>query len=367
LLGAAGAVALAWVLLNEGLARELADRYRLAAQVLETSTDTSDRQRRIAYLRARASLAPTDAERQQSLADALYETFRAEKAALHERARAVEATGLVLAGGGISGGPVNLAGQAALAVARSDVLACEERRLSDEYLRPALARYVLARRLCPLLARPHVCLAAHAGAAGGEPASVHLGRARLLLPYNAEVWFLSGAMELQQGERERAWRSWRRSLGCSAEHLEDILARSRKHLSPEAIVTLVLPDDPELLYEAALKLAGEGENAQRPFLRRAVELLRERPGEPKDEALLLEARALVRLNRAEEALPAFERLAARSPRDVGWRYEFAQVLRERGRLDEARQELRSLLQQQPEHRRGKELYQEVLRRQSEGP
>jgi Flp pilus assembly protein TadD len=248
------------------------------------------------------------------------------------------------------------------------LLAREEHRLSDEYLRPALARYVMARRLCPLLARPHVCLAAHAGATGGgEPASVHLGRARLLLPYNAEVWFLSGAMELQQGERERAWRSWRRSLGCSAEHLEDILARSRKHLSPEAIVALVLPDDPELLYEAALKLAGEGENAKRPFLRRAVELLRERPGEAKDEALLLEARALVRLNRAEEALPAFERLAARSPRDVGWRYEFAQALHERGRLDEARRELRALLQQQPEHRRGKELYQEVLRRQSEGP
>jgi Flp pilus assembly protein TadD len=248
------------------------------------------------------------------------------------------------------------------------LLAREEHRLSDEYLRPALARYALARRLCPLLARPHVCLAAHAGATGGgEPASVHLGRARLLLPYNAEVWFLSGAMELQQGERERAWRSWRRSLGCSAEHLEDILARSRKHLSPEAIVALVLPDDPKLLYEAALKLAGEGENAQRPFLRRVVELLRERPGEPKDEALLLEARALVRLNRAEEALPAFERLAARSPRDGDWRYEFAQALHERGRLDEARRELRSLLRQQPEHRRGKELYQEVLRRQSEGP
>jgi O-antigen ligase/tetratricopeptide (TPR) repeat protein len=331
LLGTGGAIAVAWLLLNEGRARELAERYRLAAQVLESTTDRSARQRRIAYLRARADLAPIDAERQQFLADALFEAYRAEKAAL-------------------------------------PVPASEEQRLKDEYLRPALARYVMARRLCPLLPRPHVCLAAHASATGdGESASVHLGRARLLLPYSAEVWFLSGAMELQQGECAQAWLSWRRSLYCSAEHLEEILVRSRKHLSSEKIVALVLPSDPELLYEAALKLAGEGENAQRPFLRHAVALLQERLGEPTDESLLLEARALMRMHRPEEALPAFERLAARSPRDVDWRYEFAQVLHEQGRLDEARRELRVLLQQQPEHRRGKELYQEVLRRQSERP
>jgi tetratricopeptide (TPR) repeat protein/O-antigen ligase len=366
LLGTAAAIALGWALLNEGRARELAERYRLAAQALETSSERSARQRRITYLGARASLTPTDAERQQFLADALYEAFRADKAALQVQARAVEVTSRVLAWGEVSGSPVIVAGQAVLAAARDDVLAREERRLSDEYLRPALERYQMARRLCPLLARPHVCLAAHAGAAGeGEPASAHLSRARLLLPYNAQVWFLSGVVELQQGTHERAWQSWRRSLECSSEHLEEIVIRSRKHLSPEALVALVLPDDPEVLYEAALKLAGEEEKAQRPLLRRAVERLRERRGEPKDESLLLEARALVRLNRPEEALPVFERLAARSPRSADWRFEFAQVLHERGRLDEARRELRALLQQQPEHRRGKELYQEVLRRQSE--
>jgi O-antigen ligase len=342
LLGAAAALAVAWILLNEGRSRELAERYRLAAQALEATTDTSARQRRIAYLRARANLAPTDAERQQFLADALYQAFRADKAALHD------------------------AGQGALAAARRDELPREEQRLSDEYLRPALAHYLMARRLCPLLPRPHVCLAAHAGEAGvGESVSVHLGRAQFLLPYNAEIWFLSGAGELQQGAQQRAWQSWRRSLECSGEHLEDILVRSRKHLTSDEIVARVLPDDPELLYQAAVKLAPQGENAQRPFLRRAVELLQERRGDATDESLLLEARALVLLNRTEEALPAFERLAARSPRSIDWRYEFAQVLHAQGRLDEARRELRALLQQQPEHRGGKELYQEVLRRQSE--
>jgi tetratricopeptide (TPR) repeat protein len=331
LAGVAAAVALAWLLAREGRAHEWSERYRLAAVGLEGYEDAAARQRRIAYLHAAASLAPASAERQQDLADALYEAFRADRAALEQQARAFA-----------------------------------ERRLVEERLRPALECYARARGLCPLLPRPHVGLAAHAGALpGGDPASVHLDRALLVIPYNAQVWFLAGAMALEEGDRERAWRCWRRCLECSREYADEVVVRSRKHLAPGAIAADLLPADPELLYQAAL-LPGTDDAAARPFLERAVELARRQAGEPKPDILLLEARALARLGRAEEALRAYERLALHSLRGGEWRFEFAQLLHEQGRVKEARRELRTLLQQQPDHRPGKELYREVLRREGEG-
>jgi tetratricopeptide (TPR) repeat protein len=365
LLATAGVLAVAWVLTAEGSKVERAERYRRAAAALEPAQEPSARQRGIAYLRAATRLAPADATLQMALADALNKAFQTERASLQERTRAASAAGLLLAWADLPG-PFGPACRAAVAVAGPGLLAGEDRRLTDEYLRPALARYVLARNLCPLLERPHVSLAAHAPAeVPGEPASVHLERARLLVPYNARIWFLCGAQQLQEGARDQAWHSWRRSLECSSENLEEILARSRKHLGPEALAASVLPADPELLYQAAVILDRQGQSGE-ALLRLAVELLRQRPGGPKDDALLLEARALVRLSRTEEALRAFERFSKRSPGRAEWRYEFAQVLHDQGRLDEARQELRTLLQQQPDHRAGGELHRTVLRRLAEG-
>jgi tetratricopeptide (TPR) repeat protein len=362
-LGALAAVGLAWALTKEGWAIEQAGRYKLAARGLEPANDWSARQRRIGYLSAVVSLTPSDAEQQQALADALYESFRAEKAELRAQDQLAQAARLVLSVANYGPG----FGSVAVAATRP-ALHPSPRQEDSSLLQRALARYVLTRQLCPLLPRPHVCLAAHTRELTGEAgaASVHLGRARLLVPYNGSVWFFSGAQALLEGDRDEACRHWRRSLLCSREYLEEILVRSRRHLSPEQMVASVLPDDPELLYQAAVQLAPESETAPRPLLRRAVELLRERPGEPNADVLLLEARALVRLGRPAEAVDAFERLEARSPRGVDWRYEFAQVLHEQGRLAEARRELRTLLQQQPDHTRGKDLYQKVLRRQGEG-
>jgi O-antigen ligase/Flp pilus assembly protein TadD len=359
--GAAAVVLVAWVLTTQGYARHQAVRYHNAAAKLEGSSEPAARQRRLDYLRAAAETAPADAEAQQALADALYETFRTERDGLRARADAGRAAALV--GGPTWASPYHAAAAAALADAAPSHAGPEERRLTQEYLRPALARYLAARSLCPLLPRPHVALATSSGdESPDEPASAHLTRARLLMPYDARVWFVSGAHELREGKSEQAWRSWRRSLECSDEFLEEIVTRCREHLAPEALVDSVLPGDPELVYQAALLLETED---QPPLLERAVALARTEPNDGKDDLLLLEARALMRLGRTADAADAFGRLAARSPGRVEWRYEFAQALHELGRLDEARRELRLLLQQQPDHRPAAELYRQVVRRLSE--
>jgi O-antigen ligase/tetratricopeptide (TPR) repeat protein len=357
LVGAAALLAVGWALTSTAYAAALAERYRNAAAALDGSDDPAARQRRLAYRRSAASLTPADAEAQQALADDLYEVFRSERAALQTRLTLAHAAGMI---GRACEGPVSAAVAAALADA--SLPSSGEGRLTGEYLWPALRHYRAARDLCPLLPRPHVCLAAHAGWGGGEPPSAHLARARLLAPYDARLWFVSGAQELQEGDAERAWRSWRRSLECSDDHLEEIVARARRRLRPEALAESVLPDDPELIYRAALLLEPDD---QAPLLLRAVDLLRDRPGEPTDDRLLIEARSLTRLGRTAEAVSAFDRLAARSPRRDDWRYEYAQALREQGRLEDARRELRLLLAHQPGHRAAAELQREVVRRLSE--
>jgi O-antigen ligase/tetratricopeptide (TPR) repeat protein len=369
LLGFAGAavgsvalVLIAWLLVNHGYARQLAERYRNAAEKLEAATDPDSRQRRLDYLRSEVRLNPASAVAQQSLADALFATYRAERAEAQARLAAAQAARVV--GGSTWASPCHAAVAVALADATPWVAGTDDRRLNEQYLRPALRRSLAARSLCPFLPNPHASLAAYGGNdLRGEPASVHLERACLVKPFSADLWFLLGAQQLHEGKQDQAWHSWRRSLECSDECLEEIVTRSRSRLSPEALAASVFPDDPELLYQGALMQPSE--EAQRPLLLRAVDLVRERRDESKDR-LLLEARSLKRLGRTGEAADAFGRLAARSPGRGEWRFEFAQVLAEQGRLEEARRELRLFLDQTPGHPGASELYRDVVRRLSEG-
>jgi hypothetical protein len=141
------------------------------------------------------------------------------------------------------------------------------------------------------------------------------------------------------------------------------VARSREYLAPEALCADVLPDDPDQLFRAAQLLAGE--QAPRPLLLRAVALVGARGGQATRDQLVLRAQGLNRLGRAEDAAVAFEQVAARWPGGE-WRLEYAQTLLELGRLEDARREVRVLLQQTPDHQRATELHDRIIRQISEG-
>jgi predicted Zn-dependent protease len=72
------------------------------------------------------------------------------------------------------------------------------------------------------------------------------------------------------------------------------------------------------------------------------------------------------LGQTAEARTVLQSLVARKPRQLNWRYEFAQLLYEEGKLQEARTELLTVLAQQPAHREAHELLsittQELLKR-----
>jgi hypothetical protein len=334
------------ILWQQGSAGWLANRYRGAARAYAASRDADGEARRLAYLKAGVAAAPQDADLQLALADAYYDAYlRRTAAAEREAATAAAALG--------TAGP---------AERRRD----RRRQLRDEFLVPALRGYLLARNLCPLLDRPHVRLAAHAADLGRtDPVAVHLARTRLVVPYSAQIWYLSGLHELEAGDRDGAWASWRRSLECSGEYVREIVARSRRHLEAGEIAERVVPDDPALLYEAGQALEELGGDGG-PLFAAALAAL-ERPGAARSPpALLLLARLHRRFGHADEARRAYEDLLATPGRQSGYRLEFARLLFEQGRLQESRRELSLLLDDEPGNSEARELYRNVIHRIAEG-
>jgi tetratricopeptide (TPR) repeat protein len=183
-----------------------------------------------------------------------------------------------------------------------------------------------------------------------------------LIPYNPQVWFLSGQFELQTGNWEAAWRHWRRSLECSNEYQAEILAEAGKYLEPGQMAEQILPDNPALLWSVWESWEDRGEDVRRPLLERALALLARRPLPLSNPDLLLKARTLEQLGRPEAALAAVEELVDRAPDQVSWRLELAQLLVKQGRLEQARRELRLILFLQPNHGTAQALQREVVDR-----
>jgi len=366
LVTAAGVVAVGWILFAEGQRADEVERFRLAGKRYEGSRDLSGRTRQISYLRAATALAPDNAVLQLALADAYYETYRLEIAeAAIQADLATALRGLALRAVVVNG-PAALVMSADLATTARVCRSCqheETNRSRKETLIPALSHYRRARDLCPLLDRPHIRLAGEAGdrdlLVRADPPAAYLARARFLLPHDPQIWFLSGLEELEEGRQEEAWQSWRRSLICSRRYLGDILDRALGHLDGQAVVLRVMPEDSGLLYEAAALVAKRQEAAGLPFLEKALQLLEAQPTRLTPDALAMKAAIHQRLNQSPKALETYRELVARVPGQAAWRLELARLLYEHGRLQESRQELRVLLDEQPRNQAAKSLFEKV--------
>jgi tetratricopeptide (TPR) repeat protein len=178
-----------------------------------------------------------------------------------------------------------------------------------------------------------------------------LDRVKLVAPYVPRVWYACGLQELLTGRPEDAWSSWRRSLELSDAYLPQILATSGAVLRPEALAEKVLPDRPELIVTAALRMypGPAGLPKRRPLLEKALLLLAAQAEPLPMKDLLTRARSLKGLNQPKDAVPVYQALLTRDPYHVENRLEFARVLSDLGRLEEARAELQFILAQQPRH------------------
>jgi tetratricopeptide (TPR) repeat protein len=389
-LAAAGLAVFAVVLVREGWQGHKAERLRKAALELSEGIENPNRQLQSAYLQAAVAASPRDPNLRLELA-------RAQLGVYTEEARQAKAKATTLAGlqsmVSLAGNMSSLLGLAAAdacvsagAIQENAAERADNERLNP-LLMPALASYVQVRALCPIIAEPHVRLAASADKlVRADSAYQYLQRAKYLSPTNATIWYLCGKQEFQSGLDAEAWKSWRCALDLSEQHVIPILDQVRPKLTPAEILQHILPDRPKALHLAALYLFPGKEDLEerRPFLEKALQAIAEQPdttegrwsradekgrrhrprivGQPdplEGEDLYLKAIIHETLDQRKECLAAFQAALARSPNESDWRMNYALILYDEGQLRESARELQTILSHNPHRGDAKEMLDKV--------
>gem|GEM_PF-2332642 len=240
-----------------------------------------------------------------------------------------------------------------------------EKELNAKHLVPGLRHTLAARDSSPLLGEAHVDLAANASALeSGDSPDVYLQRAKRLVPYDAEVWFLFGLQELLENKQDQAWSSFRRSLELSDVFLKEIAGAGLDALGPDELIAKVVPDDAGMLVRVASLAfpAAEDVPKREPFLRKALTLLRSdrhAVGPPEAKDVRLEAVVLQSLGQADDAIKAYEKAIELAPEQLAWRYEFAVLLFEHEKYEQAHRQLRTILGQTPTNVNARRLLDKV--------
>jgi O-antigen ligase/tetratricopeptide (TPR) repeat protein len=368
-LGAVTAVVLGVVLVFGGWKEHAVQQLRTSAfRAGEAAAD--GRVEEVVRLEAAARLAPDLADLQAELAQARLDAFEEEAGEVQREGRLLEVARVTgsLAPAGAAAGPAAAALSLApaglgLSALRPAAVA-REKEIVQRQLVPALRHFLRARDLCPLLPQAQVRLAANVRVlARADTRLAYLERTRLLAPADPWLWYLCGAQELAEGHREPACRDWSRSLELSDRYLALIVDQGSRVLGADVVTAQVLPDRPAQLVTAAFHLypGSAGTVQRRPLLERARRLLGEPAAPVKAEDFHVKALVCVALGQRADAGSAYQAALARDPGQVGWRVEYAQLLYEERRFQDARHQLQAALAQQPGNTQARELLDKVAR------
>jgi tetratricopeptide (TPR) repeat protein len=356
----------------EGWRMHRVQELRRAAAAASGASESDSYAQQVDYLTSAARLAPGHARLQIDLALAHFDQYRQQRRRLQLRDSLAGTAQVVSDLAAV--GPAILGRHAvvttalawlALSEAREEFSQAEEKQLVRKYLVPALRCFLQARDLCPVLPEPQRILANNANQlAHADPRRAYLERAAWVVPYDPGLWYLCGEEWLDE-QPDETWKDWQRSLRLSDLYLSLILEKSAARLGPREICALVLPHDPKLLLEAALRLYPQPAAERQPFLEEALGILEKQSAPLTATDLHLKALILSAWDRSEEALAIYQAALAQEPRQASWRLELARVLYHQKHLREAHQELLILLAQQPNHNNARTLLTMVERRIAE--
>jgi O-antigen ligase/tetratricopeptide (TPR) repeat protein len=353
-----GAIAVGGVIALDGWRSYRSHRLLLAGLGVGVGRQRPVPADRIACLEAAVAYSPECARLRALLGDAhldCYEERREECQTENDVALGVDAFLFAASAKGSSGFAAALV-DASRCVAAARTRAEKADRICAEsaaiHISAALSQHVLARDLCPLMAKPHVRIAANREwFAHADTRATYLGRAHSLVPHDAELWYLGGVQEMADGQPRQAARSWKRSLTVSEDYLQPILAHASLSFSPEQVMDQVLPDNPNQIMAAADLFFPETADLsrRRPFLEKAVDLLNHPEGSLLARDYALRARLNRSLNLIANAVADYQTALTREPAQSDWRYELAALLVGQGRSTEAQRELQAVLRSDPGH------------------
>jgi tetratricopeptide (TPR) repeat protein len=368
LVGLAVLVFLAFRLVGEEWGLVQADRYRLAADLrtLGKPVSAEDRRLQLEYLQAAVAFQPGDALLHTMLADAHLLALEVEiwrPTAPFRRtfpARAVLTLAPVPPGFPALG-PLPALGMEPLVMSKLSRITDPD--LERAHLGPALEHYVRARNLCPLQARAQAAVGSLCEKARhAEPRLAYLERAALLRPADAEIAYLLGAEQLRSGQPAEAYASWRRCLSDTDKYLPDVLAVCAGRVPAETLAVTILPGRVEVLVKTALQLypGPEGRAQRQPFLDQLAALAERRSAIQTANDHYLYGVLLEAQGQPAAALRAWEKALSRAPNQADWRLEYARLLYQTGRLDDALKAVQQVLEQAPQNVPALALHKAIL-------
>jgi O-antigen ligase/tetratricopeptide (TPR) repeat protein len=209
-----------------------------------------------------------------------------------------------------------------------------------------------------------------------DPQEAYLRRVKLLHPHRAETWFLCGQQEGNNGDREEAIRSWRRSLELSDEFLEPIVREStlsflqpELKLSTQELMEKLIPaNNPRQLIKAAWLLYPKVTemNQRRPFMEAALALLEKNEKILEPEYQYYYGLALWGVTKREQALRHLQDAVRRTPRRYPWRLDLARLQFELQHFSDSREQAFMVLQADANNVEAKELMEKLDRVQRPG-
>jgi tetratricopeptide (TPR) repeat protein len=351
----------------------------------------ADYEQAVNYLEAAARVAPGDAEVHSDLGQAYLDRGQELREHFVDELRRwdqVGLTGLAL----FASGPVPAAATMAAwrDVPRPYAVRLSAGRRKETYqhsVLPALRHFAMARRLCPLLPRPHMRFAAHAGEmVSHDPPVKYWERALKLAPFDPDLWYFAGVQLIHEGRAEEAWSDWKESLKLTPKpkydhqlrkyrdrlasiiaavgtggtgHPSDADARRRA----EVLLRDILPDRPDDLVAAATiidpKLSANG--PVRPLLDRALALLADSQDGLTGEDYFLKGQIHEALGDDDGAVRAYKHALTYAGSRPEWRRQLVKLLMSRARWKEAQTELPALLRAMPDSQEVKDWVAEVDR------
>lgn len=258
-----------------------------------------------------------------------------------------------------------------------------------------------AARLCPIAWQPPAWLAQY-GADAVERRLELLMTSRRLHPSEPDLAFLTGELVADASSLQDAFPHWKDSLRYSTEHLSQIASAVDSSLdsvnpdlktNDDALAKLwieeLLPEDPVVTLAAAVAIqkmspetdadiktesttpdtqASESSQVPELLLERVLDLI-DHPETSRrqmsvGDAEALRARALVQLDRLEDATTAMRLAINQNPDNIRWRLEMAKLLMETGRLNEAVTEVRIVFNFDRDNRQAKSLQKEISKRKA---
>lgn len=212
----------------------------------------------------------------------------------------------------------------------------------QQKLVPAVESLVVARELCPMIARVHLRLAQFDVAVkDGKSEDIHIARAIRVEPSRANLHYAAGVLKLNSGNVDSCLDAWTNSLSLSHKYVDPIVGLAKQHGLMDQLVSSVIPDDPHLMFQLVRQQFSSKEDLvyRTKLLGRAKQLIEKSKAQSAADVFLL-AELYVEAEGDKRAAIHFERAIKMDPEQAHWRESYAASLIRLGRWQQAIEQYR---------------------------